>query len=220
MVTFSPDLNMSEFFKDKFQSVKNSFFSLNSFGFKSNGVSPFLQSFVYKSFCISRILYGFEIMTINKKTLKSLNIEQNNIFRYITGLSRNSHISDTLRILRVFNVFELYNYMKLIFVKNLKSNFICNSIFNHLLLVKHKPRSLSFMREFKGICIKLELEISYVIDNIVSILADYKLKTLTVEDNDTNKFIKECLLNNTDPLMREKINLVTYAGNIHIDNNI
>jgi hypothetical protein len=132
-LTFTTDLNMSEFFKDKFQSVKNSFFSLNSFGFKSNGVSPFLQSFVYKSFCISRILYGFEIMTINKKTLKSLNIEQNNIFRYMTGLSRNSHISDTLRILRVFNMFELYNYMKLIFVKNLQSKFICKSIFNHLL---------------------------------------------------------------------------------------
>ena len=31
-------------------------------------------------------------MTINKKTLKSLNIEQNNIFRYITGLSSNSHL--------------------------------------------------------------------------------------------------------------------------------
>ena len=180
-LTFLPDLNMSEFFKDKFQSVKNSFFSLNSFGFKSNGVSPFLQSFVYKSFCISRILYGFEIMTINKKTLKSLNIEQNNIFRYITGLSRNSHISDTLRILRVFNIFELYNYMKLIFVNNLKTNIICNSIFNHLLLVKHKPRSLSFMREFKGICIKLELETSYVIENVVGILAYYKLKTLTVK---------------------------------------
>jgi hypothetical protein len=69
-LTFTTDLNMSEFFKDKFQSVKNSFFSLNSFGFKSNGVSPFLQSFVYKSFCISRILYGFEIMTINKKNIK------------------------------------------------------------------------------------------------------------------------------------------------------
>ena len=75
------------------------------------------------------------------------------------------------------------------------------------------------MREFKVICIKLELEISYVIDNIVSILADYKLKTLTVEDNDTNKFIKECLLNNTDPLMRENINSLTYAGNIQINNN-
>jgi hypothetical protein len=142
-------------------------------------------------------------MTNNKKTLKSLNIEQNNIFRYITGLSRNSHISDTLRILRVF-MFELYNYMKLIFVKNLKSDFLCKSIFNQLLLVKHKPRSLSIMREFQGICIKLELEPSYVIDNIVSLLADHKLKTLTVEDNETNKLAKECLLNNTDSLMREK----------------
>ena len=129
-LTFTSNLNMSEFFKDKFQSVKKSFFSLNSFGFKSNGVSPFLQSFVYKSFCISRILYGFEIMTINKKTLKSLNIAQNDLIRYMTGLSRNSHISNTLKILKLFNIFELYIYMKLIFVKNLKSNFICTSIFN------------------------------------------------------------------------------------------
>ncbi len=39
---FSPDLNMSDFFKDKFHDVKNSCFSLNSFGFKSNDVSHFL----------------------------------------------------------------------------------------------------------------------------------------------------------------------------------
>ena len=37
------------------------------------------------------------------------------------------------------------------------------------------------MREFKGICIKLELETSYVIENVVGILAYYKLKTLTVK---------------------------------------
>ena len=95
-LTFSPDLNMSEFFIEKFQIVKKSFFSLNSFGFKCNGVNPFLQSFIYKSFCISRILYGFEIMTINKKTLKKLNIAQNDLVRYMTGLSRKSHISETV----------------------------------------------------------------------------------------------------------------------------
>ena len=67
-ISFSRDLNMSEFFIEKFQNEKISFFSLNSFGFKSNVVSPFLQSFVYKSFCISRILYGFEIMNLYKKT--------------------------------------------------------------------------------------------------------------------------------------------------------
>ena len=121
-LTFSPDLNMVEFFIDKFQNVKMSFFSLNSFGFNYDGVNPFLQSFVYKSFCISRILYGFEIMNINKKTLKKLNIDQNALIRYMTGLSRNSHISNSLRILKLFNIFQLNTYMKLIFVKNLHSN--------------------------------------------------------------------------------------------------
>jgi hypothetical protein len=41
-------------------------------------------------------------MNINKKTLKSLIVEQNNILRYIRGLSWNTHISDKLKILRVF----------------------------------------------------------------------------------------------------------------------
>ena len=216
-ISFSRDLNMSEFFIEKFQNVKKSFFSLNSFGFKSNGVSPFLQSFVYKSFCISRILNGCEIMSINKKSLKTMNIAQNDLIRYMTGLSRNSHISDTLRILKIFNIFELYSYMKLIFVKNMKSNSICKTIFNYLLLEHQKPRSLSFMKEFKTICNKLEIDVNYAIENIVEVLANYKIKILHFEDNYTNKIIKECLLNNTDPLMRGKINAVTYAGNIIVE---
>jgi hypothetical protein len=63
-------------------------------------------------------------MNLNKKTLKTINIGQNDIVRYITGLSRNSHISNTLKILKLFNINDLYYYMKLIFVKNLKSNYI------------------------------------------------------------------------------------------------
>ncbi len=33
-------------------------------------------------------------------------------------------------------------------------------------------------------------------------------------------FKKECLFNNSDSLMREKINSITYAGYIPIDNKI
>jgi len=68
------EIERFSFFIKNFQNVKNSFFSLNSFGFKQGGVNPFLQIFVYKSFCISRILYGLEIMNLNKKTLNTLNI--------------------------------------------------------------------------------------------------------------------------------------------------
>jgi hypothetical protein len=55
---FSFNMDMSNFLFDKFKNVSNSFYSLNSFGFKPGGVSPFLQAFIYKSFCFSRLLYG------------------------------------------------------------------------------------------------------------------------------------------------------------------
>ena len=67
------------FLLKKFQSVCNSFFTLNSFGFRPGGINPHLQAFVYKSFCLSRLLYGFEILSVNKKTLNKLNVNQNNI---------------------------------------------------------------------------------------------------------------------------------------------
>jgi hypothetical protein len=145
-------------------------------------------------------IFVIAIISCSKNLLE---IVSSNLSLTIKTLKYNSKIKN-------YNLdIQLYEFVK---VKNLKSNFICNSIFNHLLLVKHNPISLCFMREFKSICFKLELESSFVIDNIVNILTNYKLKTLIVEDNEVNKIIKDCLMNNTDPLMRNKINAVTYAG--------
>jgi hypothetical protein len=95
-----------------------------------DGVNPFFQAQIYKYFCISRLLYGFEIMLVNKKTLKFLNIQQNNIVRYMTGLNKNSHISNALKILKLFKIEELYLYMKLIYIKNFKNNIIIKNIFD------------------------------------------------------------------------------------------
>jgi hypothetical protein len=47
-------------------------------------------------------------MNLNKKTLNTLNIAHNDIVRYITGLSRNSHISNTLKILKLSNFNDFY----------------------------------------------------------------------------------------------------------------
>ena len=215
-IEFSYNLNMSDYFLNKFQAVKNSFFSLNSFGFRPGGVNPFFQAFIYKTYCISRILYGFEIMNINKKTLRSLNISQNDIIRYMTGLSHNSHISDTLRILKVFNIYELYNYMKLIFVKNLKSNKICNMIFEHQLNLvidsENKKKSLSFIIEYKNLCDKLNLDYQFVSKNIIQVIQEFKIENRIVDDNIGTEIIRVCLENNNEYIMREQLNLVTYAG--------
>ncbi len=164
---------MSDFFINKFVSVKNSYFSLNACGFKPGGVNPFLQAQIYKSFCISRLLYGFEIMFVNKKTLKFLNIQQNNIVRYMTGLSKNSHISNVLKILKLLE--ELYLYMKLIYIKNLKNNIICKNIFDFLLIAKYKNKKTtkSFIKDFNNVCIELDANEDYVIENIVMLINKY-----------------------------------------------
>jgi hypothetical protein len=209
---FNAKLDMSSFFIKKFQNVKNSFFSLNSFGFKQGGVNPFLQIFVYKSFCVSRILYGLEIMNLNKKTLKTINIGQNDIVRYITGLSRNSHISNTLKILKLFSINDLYYYMKLIFVKNLKSNYLCTSIFKYLLISNYKTNTLSFIKEFKILCERLNNSMIYVEDNINIILTKFKDDYMNYEKNAENELILICLQNSNDLIMRQQLNFITYAG--------
>ncbi|RNA14553.1 hypothetical protein BpHYR1_003744 [Brachionus plicatilis] len=42
-------------------------------------VSPSLKSFIYKTFCLPQFTYGLENLTLDNKTLKILNIYQNNL---------------------------------------------------------------------------------------------------------------------------------------------
>jgi hypothetical protein len=101
---------MSDFFIEKFNSVSKAYFSLNGFGFYSGGINPFLQSRIYKSFCLSKLLYGLEIFYINKTTIKKINTSQNDIIRYITGISKHCHISEVLEILKIFKIEDLNIY--------------------------------------------------------------------------------------------------------------
>ena len=147
-----------------------------------------------------------------------MNIGQNDIVRYITGLSRHSHISNTLKILKLFTINDLYFYMKLIFVKNLKSNFICNYIFTFLLTSKYKNNTLSFIKEFKLVCNKMNETETNVIANVNSIIIKYKEDYRNYEINLENEIILACLQNNSDKVMRKQLNYVTYAGT-NINNN-
>jgi hypothetical protein len=216
------NLDMASFFIKKFQNVSKSFYSLNSFGFKCGGVDPFLQAFIYKSFCLSRILYGLEIMTLNKKTLQTLNISQNNIIRYFTGLSRNSHITTLTKILKLFNIRDLYYYMKLVFIKNLKNNTICSRIFDYLLISNYKSNTMSFIKDFDTICDSLDLDEDYIIKNINQVLLKFKQNTRDICEYDSceAEIIKTCLQNNLDFNFVSQLKLATYAGPLFDKNKL
>ena len=58
----------------------------------------------------------------------------------MTGLSKHSHISDVLKLLKLFKIQELYHYMKLVFVKNLTNNITGKKIFEYLLECHYKNK--------------------------------------------------------------------------------
>jgi hypothetical protein len=141
-----------------------------------------------------------------------MNVSQNNIIRYITGLSKNSHVSNTRKILKILSINELYSYMKLIFVKNLINNNLCKKIFNYLLLSKYKNNTKSFIKEFMDVCKLMNLNQKYVIENINTISNDFKNTCVEFENNTETELIITCLNNNHDFSMINQLNLVTYAG--------
>ena len=102
--------------------------------------------------------------------------------------------------------------MKLIFVKNLKSNYICNSIFNYLLISNYKTNTLSFIKEFNILCERLNESMVYFADNINNMLTKFKEDYRNYEKNDENELILICLQNSNELIMRQQLNFLTYAG--------
>ena len=149
-----------------------------------------------------------------------MNVCQNDLIRYMTGLFRNSHISNTRKILKLLSIEELFSYMKLIFVKNLNNNVICKKIFNYLIRSNYKTHTKSFIKDFMNVCNLLNLNHDYVIANIVTVTKEFKEKCLEFENNTESDLIITCLNNNSDYSMINQLNLVTYAGSLYNVNNI
>ena len=123
-------------------------------------------------------------------------------------------MTDILRVLSLFSIRELNVYMKLIFIKNLKNNAICNDIFNYLLsnYESIKPTSKTFLHSFINISVSLNLDEYFVIENVELILKKFKEESFIYNEDDTHfLLIENCLNNNFDYNFRTQLNNVLIA---------
>ena len=90
-------LNFNEIAIEKFKDVQKPVYSLSFLGLQTNSISPKLQSFIYKTYCLSQLTYALENSVLNKDTRYYLNICQNNILRQILGLHKFCHMSNILK---------------------------------------------------------------------------------------------------------------------------
>ena len=91
---------------DRFNQVRKSFFSLNSFGMKPVGVNPFIKSFLYNTYCLPKLTYGMGIYSINKQTRN-----QCQFCRFqkclMTGMKRDAVREDRILSRFLFNLNKL-----------------------------------------------------------------------------------------------------------------
>ena len=131
-VNINENLESDSYMCDKFKNVQKSVFSLSFLGLKPMGVSPNLQSFIYKTYCLSTFTYGLETTTLLKTTRDYLNICQNNLIRQIVGLRKYCRMSNIRKCLKVFDFEQLYIFSKLSFINTLINNEISFNIMNFL----------------------------------------------------------------------------------------
>ena len=132
----------------------------------------------------------------------------------MTGLSKSSHVSNTRKILRILSIHELNDYIKLIFIKNLKNSRICSKIFSYLINNNYSSNTKSIIKEIDSLCSRLDINKFSLLDDIQSIIKSYKKNCLYVDINIENELIKSCLNYNQDRdrNMINQLNLITYSG--------
>ena len=148
-VTIDNELNFNKQATDKFINTQKTVFSLSFLGLRPNMLSPHLQAFIYKTYCLSQFNYGLETSVLNKETRNYLNICQNNLIRQIIGTHKHCHMSKILKCLKIFNFEDLYIFSKLSFLNTIQKNDIVTHIFQSIITAKKNKRSKSFVQDIK-----------------------------------------------------------------------
>ena len=193
--TFTKSLRYNENIIDNFSKVKKTFFSLYKFGMRKDGLNPYLQAFIYKTFCVSKITYALELMTIDKKTLNDINLNQNFLIRFMVGISKYSHISEVRSILKIQDFHHLYLSYKVNFMKQLNNNTLTRKIFEYLnQRTDLDKKSLSYSHEIKSIFRSYNTEFKMQNDKEIKIKFEDSFDNKKIEDV-KKEIIKDCLDN-------------------------
>ena len=229
-VKISNKLNFNEIAIEKFRDVQKSVYSLSFLGLQPNTISPKLQSFIYKTYCLSQFTYALETSVLNKDTRDYLNICQNNILRQILGLHKFCHMSNILKCLRLYSFENLYVSSKLSFLNSIKQNKITSNIFSFLCNTTRNRFSKSFVQDIKVLekrfcssigriyleceSLKMTLKKSFgirdgITDSINTCFSNYKSKSykLLLDNLIKPEFIRE------DEAFQELLQYLIITGN-------
>ena len=203
-VTLNKNLNFDAISREKFKNVQRSIFSLSFLGLKPRAISPFLQAFIYKTYCLSLYTYSLETTTLTKESKNFLNTAQNNLIRQMIGLSFSCHISEILNCLKIHTFHDLYIKTKLSFIRTLCFNEISNDIFIYLSKTKDvSNRSKSFKKDIAMLEDLYKKDISVIHKDAKKLEMEF-LKKFQTNDGISDS-IRLCLSKYREEIYREML---------------
>lgn len=208
-ITFDEDLNTYGYFINKMKNSYKTIFYLKHIGIASYNLDPFLQLFIYRTICLSNVKYGLESCFVSASTLEELNLFQNKIIKFMLHLGKYNHISRILRMLRTFNLKQLYVYTKLCFIESIKNIDITNKILEFILndSIPRRRQSKSMVKCFALVESLCNMDIKSVNKNTKQLKE--KLKDLFKGKDGIDDSISLCLCNFKKPLFRTMLNRLT-----------
>ena len=172
---------------------------------KPNGLNPFLQAFLYNTFCLSKSTYCLELMNLDEKTINLMNVMQNGLVRYMLKLHKSCHMSNILKSLKIVNIKQLIFKYKINFVRQLENHELCKEIFKRMINNRNGDSNNNNNNKSKSIIMDLE-RISNILDCKLEEVGKTKLKSKQLEkldekfnrtDEDVER-VKFCLENIND----------------------
>jgi hypothetical protein len=206
---FNESMNNNDYLVRNFVAVRKAFFGLNMFGMKPNGLNPFLQAFLYNTFCLSKTTYSIELMNINKKTINMLNVMQNGLIRYMLKLHKSCQMSNILKSLKILNINHLICKYKINFVRQLDKHSLCKQIYAKISNISMNKKSNSFMTDIKIIANTLKCNIEEVGKTKFKIMQLLRIDEIYSKSNDDFDRVKFCLDNINDLEIKKTLILLT-----------
>ena len=192
--------------KTKFKKVQKSIFSLSFLGLKPGGISPFLQSFLYKTFCLTQFTYALETTTLHNSTREYLNTSQNNLIRIMIGLDKFCHMTNVLKSLKIYNFEQLYLFSKISFLKSIKNNELSLYIFNKITDSPSRNKTKSFKLDISLLEKNFNTNINLIFSKPIDFINN--LKQTFKEENGIVDSIKTCLYDLKNKLFRQTLKLL------------
>jgi hypothetical protein len=173
--------------KEKFKKVERSFYSLYGLGCKPNGLNPFTIADIYKTFCQSIMLYGFEIFNYSNSAVNELNIRQNILIKHSIGLSKFVRTTPLFTALRIKSIMHLIYQHKLCFVRQIFNVTTTRGFYYYLeeFYKNNTPGVDSFFKYYKKITEICEIEETLIDKNKIK----EKLSRYFQYNNDGNGLI-------------------------------